>query len=167
MPILYLSRYINHNKSEYYELLQNVRTQRNQKSWEAWILFILKGVEISSDETIQFVRSISDLMMRFKHQIRDNRPKIYSQDLINNLFRHPYTKIEFVMNELRISRPTAISYLNQLTEEGILTKLKLGRDNYYINEALYNLILNAFHPESREEEEEDTIFTESKVLDDM
>ena len=70
------------------------------------------------------------------------------------------------MNELRISRPTAISYLNQLTEEGILTKLKLGRDNYYINEALYNLILNAFHPESREEEE-DTIFTESKVLDDM
>lgn len=167
MPILYLSRYINHNKSEYYELLQNVRTQRNQKSWEAWILFILKGVEISSDETIQFVRSISDLMMRFKHQIRDNRPKIYSQDLINNLFRHPYTKIEFVMNELRISRPTAISYLNQLTEEGILTKLKLGRDNYYINEALYNLILNAFHPESREEEEEDTIFTESKMLDDM
>lgn len=69
------------------------------------------------------------------------------------------------MNELRISRPTAISYLNQLTEEGILTKLKLGRDNYYINEALYNLILNAFHPKSKNME--DTIFTESKITDDM
>lgn len=165
MPILYLSRYINHNKNEYYDLLQNIRTHRNQEAWESWIMFILRGVEITSEETIQFVRKISELMMRFKHQIRDNRPKIYSQDLINNLFKHPYTKIEFVMNELRISRPTAISYLNQLTEEGILTKLKLGRDNYYINEALYDLILNAFHPESKKEDE--TIFTESNVVGDM
>lgn len=165
MPILYLSRYINHNKSEYYELLQNIRTQRNQEAWETWILFILKGVEITSEETIQFVRKISELMMRFKHQIRDHRPKIYSQDLINNLFRHPYTKIEFVMNELRISRPTAISYLNQLIEDGILIKRKHGRDNYYINQALYDLILNAFHPESTNEE--DTIFTEPKAIDDL
>lgn len=69
------------------------------------------------------------------------------------------------MNELRISRPTAISYLKQLTEEGILTKLKLGRDNYYINEALYELILNAFHPESKKDEA--TIFTESEIIEDM
>lgn len=165
MPILYLSRYINHNKNEYYRLLQQIRMQCDQSAWEEWILFILKGVEITSDETIQFVRSISNLMMRFKHQIRDNRPKIYSQDLINNLFRHPYTKIEFLVSELRITRPTAISYLNQLIEDGILTKLKLGRDNYYINVELYSLIINAFHHGSGKPT--DTIVTEIGVEEDV
>ncbi|MCH5241534.1 MAG: DNA-binding protein [Muribaculaceae bacterium] len=84
-------------------------------------------------------------MMKHKHQIRTNRPSIYSQELINNVFRHPYTKIEFVVKEVGISRPTAMSYLNQLIEEGILEKFKIGRENYYVNPELFNFILNAFH----------------------
>lgn len=142
MPILYLSRYINQNKGEYYRLLQSVR---DTLEWEAWILFMLKGVEQTADETIKFIRGMSDMMMRYKHQIRTNLPNVYSQDLINNLFRHPYTKIEFVVKEVGVSRPTAMSYLNQLISEGILEKLKLGRENYYINTGLFSFILNAFH----------------------
>lgn len=147
MPILYLSRYINHYKGKYYDLLQRTRDQNDQKSWEAWILFILKGVEQTADESIQFVRGIGDMMMRYKHQIREKLPNVYSQDLINNLFRHPYTKIEFVVNEVGVSRPTAMSYLNQLIGIGVLDKLKLGRENYYVNKELFDFILNAFHYE--------------------
>ena len=84
--------------------------------------------------------------MQFKHRIREELPKIYSQDLINNLFRHPYTKIEFIKKELNVSKPTAISYLNQLCEcpNPFLQKVRIGRDNYYINTDLFNLLQNAF-----------------------
>lgn len=142
LPILYLSRYINHNKSDYYRYLQAVR---DKGEWENWILFILKGVEITANETINFVKGLYNLMLKHKHKIRTNLPTVYSQELINNIFRHPYTKIEFVINEVGVSRPTAMSYLNQLIDEGILSKLKLGRENFYINTDLFNFILNAFH----------------------
>ena len=81
-------------------------------------------------------------MQHHKHKLRGELPKIYSQDLINNLFRHPYTKIEFVMSELQVSRITATRYLNELTRIGLMTKHRLGRDNYYINDALYALLTN-------------------------
>ena len=116
MPILYLSRYINQNKGEYYRQLQAVR---DTLQWEPWIIFMLKGVEQTANETIKFIRGISDMMLQYKHRIRKNLPNVYSQDLINNLFRHPYTKIEFVVKEVGVSRPTAMSYLNQLIDEGI------------------------------------------------
>lgn len=150
LPILYLSRYIIRRKNEYYNLLQAVRNagEDNVRQWEEWVLFILKGIEITSSETIDFVKEIAHLMHLYKRKIREERSKIYSQDLINNLFRHPYTKIDFVMSELKVSRPTAISYLNQLIELELLEKMKLGRENYYINTGLFNLIINAFHAEA-------------------
>ena len=70
-------------------------------------------------------------------------PKIYSHDLLNNFFRHPYTKIDFVMQELRVTRITATKYLDGLVNLGILSKHKKGKENYYINEALFDLLLNA------------------------
>lgn len=146
IPVLYMSRYITHNKDIYYRLLQDVRDNNN---WEEWILFMLKGVEETSKSTTLLVEKIKDLMMQYKHRIREELPKIYSQDLINNLFRHPYTKIEFVKTELNISKPTATSYLNQLCdcENPFLKKIHLGRDNYYVNTPLFDLLQNAFHKE--------------------
>jgi Fic family protein len=81
-------------------------------------------------------------MIIFKNKIRTEKPKIYSQDLLNNLFRHPYTKIEFVMEELNIKRRTAAKYLDELVSIGLLEKHKIGRENYYINTALYQLLSN-------------------------
>jgi len=76
--------------------------------------------------------------MDYKHKIRSTY-KFYSQELINNLFRHPYTKIEFIQHDLEISRITAAAYLNRLAEDGLLTKRKLGIGNYYVNEPLVKL----------------------------
>ena len=143
LPVLYMSRYITHNKGTYYRLLQEVRDKNN---WEEWVFFMLKGIEETSQNTTWLVEQIKALMMQYKHRIREELPKIYSQDLINYLFRHPYTKIEFVKKELNISKPTAISYLNQLCEcqNPFLQKIRIGRDNYYINTKLFNLLQNAF-----------------------
>ena len=79
-------------------------------------------------------------MLRTKHALREQLPKIYSQDLLNNLFRHPYTKIEFVERELGVSRITASKYLNQLSNGGFVRKHMLGKTNFYINEPLYALL---------------------------
>jgi Fic family protein len=136
LPILYLSNYIIKNKSDYYRLLQEVRTKNN---WEEWLLFMIKAVEKTSGETIDLIIKIHELMMNYKHLLRDNY-KFYSQDLLNNLFRHPYTKIEFIQRDLNVSRITAANYLNQLADDKLLTKRKLGTANYYINDPLFKLL---------------------------
>jgi Fic family protein len=136
LPILYLSNYIIRNKSDYYRLLQEVREKNN---WEEWLLFIIKGVELTSKETIALIIQIRDLMMTYKHTLRNNY-KFYSQDLLNNLFKHPYTKIEFIQSDLNVSRITAANYLNQLAKDNLLTKKKLGTGNYYINGPLFELL---------------------------
>ena len=135
LPILYLSRYIIKNKTDYYRLLQQVR---ENNSWEEWIVFILKGVEETSEFTIKLVENIKSLMQEYKHKIRNNF-NFYSQDLLNNLFTHPYTKIEFLANDLKVSRQTAAKYLDKLAKYGILKKVKIWKNNYYINEPLYKL----------------------------
>lgn len=82
-------------------------------------------------------------MQDYKYHIRENY-KFYSQDLLNNLFRHPYTKIEFLQDELKIERRTAAKYLNILAEDKvkILDKIKIGNTNFYINSGLMKIILN-------------------------
>jgi Fic family protein len=136
LPILYLSSYIIKNKSAYYRLLQEVRTKNN---WEEWLLFMIKAVDQTSRETIDLIIKIRELMMKYKRSLRDNY-KFYSQDLLNNLFKHPYTKIEFIQRDLKVSRITAANYLNQLADDKLLTKKKLGTANYYINDPLFKLL---------------------------
>ena len=146
LPILYLSRFINQHKADYYRLLQKVRTEN---AWEEWTLFILDGVEQTSLLTIKTIDGIKTLMKNHKERIRTELPTIYSQDLLNNLFRHPYTKIDFVMTETGVSRKTAAKYLDELDKLGIVSKQKIWKDNYYINLDLFKLLKNvsAIYPD--------------------
>lgn len=132
MPVLYMSRYIVRTKPDYYRLLQSVR---DDDTWEEWVAYLLTAVEETAREGIATVVAIRTALLDTKHRIRDAF-RFYSQDLINNLFTHPYTKIQFVERDLKVSRLTATKYLEALTETGFLEKRKVGRSNYYINVAL-------------------------------
>ena len=136
LPILYLSKYIIANKGDYYRLLQEVR---DKDEWENWILFMLNAVIETSNDTISVIEKIKTLLIEYKHKIR-NDYKFYSQDLLNNLFKHPYTKIEFLEEELSVSRITAATYLNKLADDGLLRKEKLGTANYYVNYRLFEIL---------------------------
>lgn len=147
LPILYLSRYITRNKSDYYRLIQAIRDVDgdNSRQWEEWILFMLKGIEETAADTINLVKEISALMAEFKPRLRNLLGNKYKHELLNNLFRHPYTKIEFVEKDMMVTRKTASKYLDVIVENGLLTKMRIGKENYYINDALFNLFLNHGH----------------------
>jgi Fic family protein len=137
VPVLYLSSYIVRSKGDYYRLLQAVR---DDGAWEAWVLYMLDAVEQTAGQAIGTIEAIRTALFHYKHRIRAGF-KFYSQDLINNLFMHPYTKIEFVQNDLKVSRLTATKYLDALAGAGFVEKRKVGRSNYYINVALNNILL--------------------------
>jgi Fic family protein len=137
LPVLYLSRYIIKHKNDYYRLLQSVR---QTGEWEAWIIYMLDGIEQTANESIVLIGHIKTLMQQYKQSIRTALPKMYSQDLLNNLFKYPYTKIEYLENDLGISRSTAIRYLRELEKLKLLAKQKIGRDNFYINQLLFDLL---------------------------
>mgnify|MGYP005752188601 CR=1 FL=1 len=136
LPILYLSSHIIRNKSDYYRLLQGVRENGD---WESWISYMIRGVENTAKETLQLIEELKVLMAEMKNLLRANY-KFYSQELLNNLFAHPYTKIEFLVRDLGVSRITAANYLNQLAADGVLRKERLGTGNYYVNEKLFALL---------------------------
>ena len=131
-PVLYLSNYIVRNKADYYRLLQSAR---DDDTWEDWVDYILTAVEVTARQTIATVNDIKAALFDYKHRIRAGY-KFYSQDLINNLFMHPYTKIDFIQRDLNVSRLTATKYLDALAVGGFVTKQKFGRANYYVNPVL-------------------------------
>ena len=136
IPILYMSRHIVQTKADYYRLLQAVR---DDDAWEAWVVYMLTAVERTAREGVATIQAIKQLLLETKHGIREGY-RFYSQDLINNLFNHPYTKIEFVQNDLGVSRLTATKYLDALVEGGFLLKQKRGKSNYYINVPLVRIL---------------------------
>jgi Fic family protein len=137
IPVLYLSRYITLNKAEYYRLLQAVR---DDGKWEPWILFMLRAVSTTSRQTLDLVEGMRALMADYKRRLRADPGVRYSQDLLNNLFRHPYTRIEFLQADIGVTRQTAAKYLETLTAAGFLEKYQHGRNNYYINTPLVELL---------------------------
>ena len=134
-PVLYLSRFIIRNKTDYYRHLQAVRDTGH---WEPWLLYLLQGVEQTARESIVLITEMRRLMQQLKQQLRAY--KFYSQDLLHHLFRHPYTRIEFLQQELKVSRPTAAGYLNKLATDGLLTKHRRLTANYYVNQPLFELL---------------------------
>lgn len=142
IPVLYLSRHIVRTKSDYYRLLQHVR---ETGMWEEWVLYMLTAVEKTAEETIGTIGAIRSALMQYKHRIREDY-KFYSQDLVNNLFQHPYTKIDFVMRDVGVSRITATKYLDRLAEDGLLEKVRSGRANYYMNVTLVRILVGAEYP---------------------
>lgn len=137
LPILYLSAYIIKYKEDYYRLLAQV--SKNQL-WNEWISYILKGIEQTSTATIQRIKEIDLAMQESTHILQGKAQKIYSKDLIELLFSYPYTKIDFLERKLKIHRQTASTYLKTCESVGVLQSIKIGRNKYFINTKLFDIL---------------------------
>jgi Fic family protein len=140
LPILYLSSYIIKHKADYYRLLQEVRTKG---SWEEWIIYMLDGVEQTATKQVQLINDIKDLMDRTKDKLKTELPKIYSKDLLEVLFIHPYTKIDMLVDNLGMTRQTASKHLKELETIGLLEEKKIKNSKFYINKELFTMLQKA------------------------
>ena len=134
IPVLYLSHYIIQHKSAYYDGLRRVT---EEGEWHAWVTYILDAVETTARLTQARVLHILDLMKEAQILVSTNAPKIYSKDLIEAVFMHPYCKIRFLEDRGIAKRQTASNYLQALEKMGLLKGRKIGRELYYINERLF------------------------------
>jgi len=139
LPIIFLSGYIIAHKSTYYRLLQEVRTKG---SWEEWILFMLQATETTARQTIEQIKAIHQLFDELQRKVKQEALRIYSKDLIEQLFVHPYSKIEYIASSLGLERKAASRYLKTLHQIGVLNLKQIGKENIYINDGLYKLLKN-------------------------
>lgn len=141
LPILYLSWFIIENKSEYYHYIQEVRDTWN---WENRIYFMLDWIEKTSIATTETIYNIWNIMWEVKKLMKTECLSFYSKDFLELLFRHPYTKIKFVEQEIWVTRQTASSYLKKLEEIWILKMIPIQKEKYYVNVKLYDMLKKWF-----------------------
>ncbi len=141
LPILYLSSYIIKHKADYYRLLQEVRTKG---SWEEWIIYMLEGIEQTATKQVQLINDIKELMDNTKEKLKSELPKIYSKDLLEVLFIHPYTKIDMLVDNLELHRDTASKHLKAMEKIGILNSVQIKNTRFYVNVKLFELLQKGF-----------------------
>ena len=138
LPILYLSQYIIGRKAEYYRLLRGVTFKQE---WEPWILYMLNAIEKTSISTKEKILQIRDQLDETVEKARQNLPpNIYSKELIELLFEQPYCKVQLVVDKGIAKRQTAAVYLDKLVKIGILKKIKVGKENLFLNKKLYEIL---------------------------
>ena len=138
IPVLYLSRHLIQHKAEYYRLLRGV-TERGE--WEPWLLFVLTGVEETANWTTGRILAIRDLFDQTLARCRAKLPaKVYSKELVEQIFTQPYCKIQFLVEARIAERKTASNYLQELEKLGILKGEKSGREVIYKHPALLKVL---------------------------
>jgi Fic family protein len=137
MPILYLSRHIIRNKDAYYSRLIDV-TKR--EAWEPWLLYMLEAVRETSNWTLAKIEVIRSLADTTAERVRDNLPKIYSRELIDEVFTQPYCRIDNLVRRGIAKRQTASRYLKLLAQMGVLEERKIGREKLFVNPDLLGLL---------------------------
>jgi Fic family protein len=137
MPILYLSRHIIRHKDAYYDRLIDV-TRR--EAWEPWLLYMLEAVRETSNWTLSKIEAIRNLADTTAERVRDNLPKIYSRELIDEVFTQPYCRIDNLVQQGIAKRQTASRYLKLLVEIRVLEERKIGREKLFVNLDLLSLL---------------------------
>lgn len=137
VPVLYLSKYLIEHKSEY---LSGLRSVTEDGAWEPWVLFMLDAIEHMAKQTSDKILAIRQLMQTTGDVIKEKLHNIYSKDLVELLFYNPYSKVRFLEEQNIAKRQTASTYLKALEDIGLLASVKIGRENYYINTGLIELL---------------------------
>lgn len=137
LPILFISGYINKNRTEYYRLLRGVSSAEN---WHDYIAFMLEGFYLQARETKETLKNITALHRTLKLQIKTEHSKIYSADLLEAMFSYPVLIPTKLASEMGIHYTTASKHLLQLAEAGILHSMKVGRNHFFINRKLVSIL---------------------------
>lgn len=146
LPILYLSRYIIAHKTDYYRLLLAVTSDQ---AWEAWLLYMMRGVEETAQWTTGKIGAVRDLSSATTAHMRAKLPKIYSHELVDIIFEQPYCRIANLVRAGVAERQAASRYLKALVSIGVLREIKSGREKLFLNPRLLTLLTregNKFEP---------------------
>jgi Fic family protein len=136
-PAIYLSEFIIKNKSNYYTKLRQV-TENND--WESWVLYMLEMVEYTAKKGLQRLKKVTELMELMTIEIKESLPKVYTKELVEILFRLPYTKRKFLI-EANLGTPKTVgNYLILLEKAGFLRSEKVGKEKLYLNHRLMNIL---------------------------
>jgi Fic family protein len=136
-PAIYLSEYIIKNKADYYTKLRMV-TENND--WEGWILYMLEMVEYTAKKGLERLRNVTSLMEQMATEIKETLPKVYTKELIEILFRLPYTKRQFLIDAKLGTPKTVGNYLMELEKSGFLISEKVGKEKLYLNHKLMAIL---------------------------
>lgn len=137
IPVLYLSSYIIQNKNDYYRLLREVTEKQN---WNEWILFMLEAVAETAALTLEKITGIQLLKKEIAVQVKKVLKTSYNSELVDLMFSYPYIKIRILEKNGIGHRQTSSGYLQKLAKEKILHPLKIGKEIYYINHRLMDII---------------------------
>lgn len=137
MPALYLSNYILKNRNDYYMKLKNV-TEKND--WEGWILYILDMIEVTAEMGRERIHKIEKLMQKMSADIKKQLPRLYSRELLEALFRLPYTKRNNIAAAGIGNVKTAGNYLSALEEAKLLKSIVVGKEKLYLNYKLMAIL---------------------------
>jgi len=137
LPVLYLSRFIIQNKPDYYRLLREVTENQN---WEGWVKFVLKGVGETADMTLRKINTILELKHDAQPIIKLALNASYSKELGDLLYSYPYIKTSVLEENEIAKRQTAAEYLKKIEKTGLLRSIKLGKEVYYINQGLMQVL---------------------------
>ncbi len=79
-------------------------------------------------------------MNELSAEIKRELPRIYSKDLVEMLFRLPYTKRQHLIDARMGSPKTVGNYLKALEEKGFLKGEMVGKEKLYLNFRLLELL---------------------------
>ncbi len=136
-PAIYLSEYIIKNKTDYYTKLREVT---ENSDWEGWILYMLEMVDDTSVKALRRLKEVTNLMEQITKEIKEKLPKVYTKELIEILFRLPYTKRQFLIDAKLGTPKTVGNYLIELENEGFLHSEKVGKEKLYLNHRLMKVL---------------------------
>ncbi len=130
IPAIYLSEYIIKHKANYYKYLRQV-TEQNE--WENYIIYMLDMIENTSLKVINKLEQIMALIDEIEGKIKAKNPKVFSKELLEIIFRLPYTKRKNLIDAKLGTPKTVGNYLRELEKMNILMSKKVGKEKLYIN----------------------------------
>jgi len=136
-PILYISGYINKNRSEYYGLLREVT---NKGIWKNYLLFMIRGFKMQATKTKGHLLETRALFESTRKTVKNKLPNVYSHELMEAIFANPIITPTALANKLGVHHITAGDYLKKLEKNKIVRGRKVGKYRMYANEGLIRLL---------------------------